>query len=121
LTVTAEVTVPVHPPEAAVIVYVVLTAGDAVTLVPLVELSPVPGLQVYVVPPLAVSVAEFPAQIVALFTVGEIAPPIVTEEVAVAVHPPTEVPVTVYTVLDVAVHVTLAPVVVLKPVPGLQV
>lgn len=62
-------------------------------------------------PPLAVSVAVCcPTQIVALFTEGTIDPPIVTVEVAVAVHPATEVPVTVYTVVTLGLAVTVAPV-----------
>ena len=46
VTVTTEVTVPVQPPAVPVIVYVVVVAGFAVTLTPVVALNPVPGLHV---------------------------------------------------------------------------
>lgn len=47
------------------------------------------------VPPVALNVVEVPAQIVALFTVGLIEPPMVTVDVAVAVQPLAEVAVIV--------------------------
>lgn len=61
LTVTAAVAV--QAPFAPVTVYVVLLAGDAVTLAPLALLRPAAGFQVYVVAPEAESVADDPAQI----------------------------------------------------------
>jgi hypothetical protein len=51
-----------------VIVYVVVVEGFAVTVVPVDVLSPVAGDHEYVLAPEAVSVAELPAQIVALLT-----------------------------------------------------
>jgi hypothetical protein len=48
---------------------VVVAAGVAVTVTPLVALSPVEGVQEYVVAPAAVKVADAPAQTVAEFTV----------------------------------------------------
>jgi len=48
---------------------VVVVDGLAVTVAPDVALNPVEGVQVYVFPPLAVSVALCPGQIVAEFTV----------------------------------------------------
>lgn len=51
-----------------VIVYVVVAVGFAVTVAPVVALNPVAGDHEYVLAPEAVSVAELPAQIVALFT-----------------------------------------------------
>jgi hypothetical protein len=44
----------------------------------------------------------------------------VTVVVAVFTHPPELVPVTVYVVVEGGLAVTLAPVVPLRPVPGLQ-
>jgi hypothetical protein len=49
-------------PLLPVIVYVVVTVGVAVTVLPDVELRPVPGLHVYVLAPLAVSTALLPRQ-----------------------------------------------------------
>ena len=51
-----------------VIVYVVVAEGFAVTVAPVDVLSPVAGDHEYVLAPEAVSVAELPAQMVALFT-----------------------------------------------------
>ena len=45
-TVTVAVVVLVHPPVVPVMVYVVVVAGLAVTLDPVVALNPVAGLQV---------------------------------------------------------------------------
>jgi hypothetical protein len=76
-------------------VYVVVLPGEAVTLAPVEELRDDGGVHVYVVPPEAVSVVDPPAQIVALFTLGVIEPPMVTVEVAIAVQPAAEVALTV--------------------------
>lgn len=46
-----------------------MVAGDAVTLAPVVALNPVDGDHEYVLPPVAVKVADAPGQIVAEFTV----------------------------------------------------
>ena len=67
----------------------------AVTLVPVVELNPVPGLQVYIDAPVAVSVAEEPTHRVAELTVTVGKGFTVTTKVAELTHPATLVPVTV--------------------------
>ena len=71
LTVTVAIAELVHAVAVLVpvIVYVVVAEGFAVTVAPVDELSPVAGDHEYVLAPEAVSVAEPPAQIVALFTV----------------------------------------------------
>ena len=95
-TVTVEVAVAVQPAaEAPVIVYTVVVVGLAVTLVPVVPLNPVDGLQVYELAPDAVNVVEAFLQIVAEFTVTVGLGFTVTVEVAVAVQPAAEVPVIV--------------------------
>jgi len=67
-TVTVTVCVDVHPPPLSpVTVYVVVTAGLASTDEPVVALRPVDGLQVYVVPPLAISVTVPPGHMVGAF------------------------------------------------------
>lgn len=101
-------------------VYVVVTVGLAITVEPVVALNPVPGVHVYVEPPVAVKVAESPAQIVALFTTGTIEPPIVTVEVAVVVQPSAEAAVIVYTVVTVGLAITLDPVDELSVAEGVQ-
>lgn len=80
--------------------------GLAVTLAPVVALKPVPGLQEYVVAPLALSVVGFPEQIEAelTFTVGVALT--VTVEVLALVQPAV-VPVTVYTVVPDGVTLIL--------------
>ena len=67
-------------PALPVTVYIVLTPVLAITEEPVVLLSPVAGDQLYVLAPLTVKVALFPAQSVALFTesVGELLLVIVT-------------------------------------------
>ena len=70
------------------------------------------------VPPLALNVAELPTQIVALFTLGTIAPPIVRVTVPIPIQPAAEVPVIVYVVVTVGLAVTLAPVAELKVAEG---
>ena len=80
---------------------------------PVALLKSVAGLQVKVLAPVAVNVAEFPAQIVAEFTVITGVDTTVTVDVAVAEQVPA-VPVTVYTAVVVGVAVTVAPVVALK-------
>jgi hypothetical protein len=69
LTVTVVVLTPEQTPVVPVTVYTVVAVGLAVTLVPEVPLRPVPGDQLYVVPPDAVKVELEPAQIVAELTV----------------------------------------------------
>lgn len=75
----------------------VVIAGDAVTVEPVEELSPVEGDQLYVAAPLAVSATDPPKQIVG--ALGETATPgnglTVTVTVAVLVQPFDPVPVTV--------------------------
>ena len=89
----------------------------AVTLDPLAELKVAAGLQVYVLAPDALSVAELPLHIVPEFTVSE--PPGFTVTVAVVTAEQVPaVPVIVYTVVDAGLAVTLDPLVELNPVPG---
>jgi hypothetical protein len=70
LTVTVAIVELVHAVAVLVpvIVYVVVAKGFAVTVAPVDVLSPVAGDHEYVLAPEAVSVAELPAQMVALFT-----------------------------------------------------
>jgi hypothetical protein len=70
LTVTVAIAELVHAVAVLVpvIVYVVVAEGFAVTVAPVDVLSPVAGDHEYVLAPEAVSVAELPAQMVALFT-----------------------------------------------------
>ena len=98
-----------------------VTVGQAFTLAPVVALRPVAGLHVYVEPPAAVKVAQFPEQMVALFTVIAGSGLTVTTAVAVRVQPAALVPVTVYDVVTVGHAFTVAPVVALKPVAGVHV
>ena len=94
-TVTVEVAVPAHPEAfVPVTVYVVVDTGDAVTLAPVVADNVLPGDHVYEVAPLAVSVAEDPAHIVALLTVITGLVPTVTVVVVEAEQPDVD-PVTV--------------------------
>ena len=67
-TVTVEVAVPEPQEPVPVTVYVVVAEGVAVTVAPLVALNPVAGDQLYVFPPVAVSVALWLGQIVAELT-----------------------------------------------------
>ena len=60
---TVTVTWAVQPPGVPVTVYVVVVAGDAVTVEPVVLLKPVEGLHVYDVAPVAVKVVDCPIQI----------------------------------------------------------
>jgi hypothetical protein len=112
--VIVRVAVPEHPPLVPVTVYVVVVVGETVTGDPLSD----PGIHVYVVAPLAVMVAELPAQIVAVdvvvVTVGVGFTVIVL--VAVPVHPFAAVPVTVYVVVPAGETVTVPPL----RLPGFQ-
>ena len=119
LTVTVTCVEPVHPFRSPMTVYVVVLVGLAVTEVPDELLNVAAGLQIYVLAPLAVSVVDCPLQIVAGATVmfGWLA--IVTVTCAVAVHP-SELPVTVYVIVEAGFAVTLAPVVALRFVAGLH-
>ena len=93
LTVIICVVVPVHPFVVPVTVYVVIVVGETVTVAP----DKLPGIQLYVVAPLAVIIVEVPLQIVAAVvvtvTVGEGVTVMVL--VAVFVQPFAAVPVTV--------------------------
>jgi hypothetical protein len=95
--------------------------GLALTLVPVVALNPVAGVQVYVEAPPAVKLIDAPLHIAPLFTLIVGSGFTVTVDVVEAVHPFAAVPVTVYTVVMVFVAVTEAPVVALSPVTGDQV
>lgn len=92
LTVTVTFAVDEHPVVVPVTVYVVVAAGETVTVVP----ANAPGFHVYEAAPLPVSVVELPEQIVGLaavaVTVGVGFTVIAT--CAVEEHPPV-VPVTV--------------------------
>lgn len=67
LTVTVTVAVLTQPFDPVpVTVYVVVAAGVAVTLVPVVALNAVAGDQIYVIAPLAVNTVEEPLQIATL-------------------------------------------------------
>jgi hypothetical protein len=58
------VTVSAHPlPLLPITVYVVVDAGNAITEDPVVPISELPGVHVYVAAPLADKIAELPAQI----------------------------------------------------------
>ena len=94
LTVTTDVAVFEHPEAIPVTVYVVVVEGLAVTVAPLVADNPDGGDQEYDVPPLAVSVAGEPAQMVSELTVTTGSGVTVTIDVAVPVQPEI-VPVTV--------------------------
>ena len=96
-----------------------MLAGFAVTVEPVVALNPVPGLQLYVVAPLAVSVVDEPEQIVEEFTFTVGVGLTVRVEVLTALQEPV-VPVTVYIVVATGFAVTVDPVVELNPVAGLQ-
>jgi hypothetical protein len=76
-----------HPAVVPVTVYVVVAAGLAVTVAPVVADSPVAGDQLYVVAPVAVSVVPAPPAQIATSgdtpTVGRA----LTVTVAVLVHP----------------------------------
>jgi len=100
---------------------VVVEAGVAVTLAPVVALRPVAGAHVYVVAPLAVNPVPVPEHTVAedgvTVTVGVGVTVIAT--IWVSVQDPL-VPTTVYVVVVAGVAVTLAPVVALRPVAGLH-
>lgn len=90
---TVTVTVPFaeHPPVVPVTVYVVVAAGETVTLLPVI----LPGCQVYVVAPLTASVVGLPEQIVVLPVIVSVGEGLtVTATVEVEVHP-LVVPVTV--------------------------
>ncbi len=68
LTVTVTCAVALQPCGSPVTVYVVVDAGLAVTLAPVVALNAVDGLHEYVLAPEAVNVVDCPAHIV---TAGE--------------------------------------------------
>ena len=95
-----------------------VTAGVAVTVVPVVADNPVPGDQAYVEAPLAVSGVLVPVQIV---TDGQVIVGIaftVTVVVPIPTQPNALVPVIVYVVVVVGLAVTVVPVVALNPVAG---
>ena len=96
--------------------------GFAVTLEPIVALRLVDGLHVYVLAPLAVSVADAPLQIAAgVGTLTTGSGLTVTVTCVVAEQPLASVPVTVYVVVEDGLAVTLEPVVALRLVDGLHV
>jgi hypothetical protein len=120
-TVTVTCADAVHPLVVPITVYVVFVVGFAVTVEPVELLSDEDGDQEYVVAPLAVNEVGKPLQIAVL---GEtVITTVVTVIVPwpVDVHPLASVPVTVYVMVDVGFAITVAPVVELKSVAGLQV
>lgn len=120
-TVITAVAVAEQPEDVPVTVYVVVEVGVAVTVGAVVELRPVAGSQLYVAPPLAISMLLPPVQMEAVegdtATVGTGFTVIVT--VAVLKQVP-DVPVTVYVVVVAGVAIGFAIVVLLRPVTGLQ-
>jgi vacuolar-type H+-ATPase subunit F/Vma7 len=107
-TVIVRVDVFVQPLEPVpVTVYVVVVAGDTVTVAPV----KLPGFHTYVTPPVAVIEVLEPAQMVALVVVVLMVGKLFTVTVTCAVfeHPPGAVPVTVYVVVVVGDTVTVVP------------
>ena len=106
-----------------VTVYVVVPDGVAVTGVPVDELKPVAGLQVYELPPEAPMVVDAPAQIVAVPPLAVIVGMAFTVKalVAVLLQPEALVPVMVYVVVTVGVAVTVVPVDELRLAAGVHV
>ena len=107
-----------------VTIYVVVTVGLAITVDPVVVLNPIEGDQLYVklLTELPVRVVEPPMQmgILVTFTLitGKGNTVTVILDTLLQFNP--LVPVTVYTVVIVGLAVTIEPVVILNPVPGLQ-
>jgi len=99
---------------------VVVEAGLAVTVVPVVALNPVAGDQLYDDAPLAVNVVLPPGQMAAEGQVIVGKGLIVTVVVPVPTQPAALVPVIVYVVVAAGFAVTLVPVVALNPVAGDQ-
>jgi hypothetical protein len=101
----------------------VVVVGLAVTAAVFVDESPVAGVQLYVVAPLAVNTTLLPAKMVAdvgfTLTVGNGFT--VTVTVEVLSHPAPLVPVTRYVVVVAGFATTVAPVVEDKPVAGVHV
>ena len=114
MTVTVTCAVDEQPAVVPVTVYVVVVAGETEIGEPLM----LPGIQLYDVAPLPVSVVEEPAQMVGLeavaVTVG--VGLTVTVMVAVDAHPGPSVPVTVYVVVVAGDTVTGLPLM----LPGIQ-
>ena len=118
-TVTVSPIESVQEPVVPTKVYEVVAVGLATTDAPDVLLKPVPGCQLYVVAPDALSATVAPGQIVGLFTDNVGVGFTVTVAVLLPEHP-VEVPVTVYTVVEVGLAFTEDPVVALNPVEGVQ-
>jgi hypothetical protein len=118
-TVTVTCVDAVHPfPSVPVTVYVMVEVGLAVTEEPVVALSAVAGLHVYVLAPLAVSAVDCPLQIVAGETAITGRGLTFTVTCVEAVQPLLSVPVTVYVVVVAGLAVTGEPVDELKSVEG---
>jgi hypothetical protein len=100
---------------------VVVVTGDALTFEPLVLFNPVPGDQRYVEAPETVSCVIDPRQIVAAPLVESTGSEFtVTVTKAVSTQPLRSVPVRVYVCVLIGDAFTMGPLVVLRPVPGLQ-
>ena len=122
LTVTTLVLVDEQPADdTPITVYVVLVVGLAVTVLPVIALIPVEGVQLQVAAPVAVSVPLNPLQILnAGVDVSAGNGLTVTTDVVLPVQPFEAVPVIVYVVELSGVAVTLDPVTALNPLDGAQ-
>jgi hypothetical protein len=103
-----------HPPFVPVIVYVVVVVGLRTTVEDVIP----PGVQVYVVAPVAVIVVVIPAQIVCEFTVTTGFGITVTVDVAVEVQPFTSVTIIVYVVVETGLAIAEGELTLAKPVAG---
>ena len=122
VTVTVTVAVLIHPDAAVpVTVQVVVAAGLAETVAPVVALKPVAGDQEQVLAPEAVNVPAMPAHIVIGDTEITGSEFTVTITVVVFTHPTADVPVIVQVVVAAGLAETEVPVVALKPVAGAHV
>lgn len=123
LIVIVTVIVSVHPKdEIPFIMYVDVTIGVAITLLPVEVLSPVDGIQVYMLAPFAVKFTESPIQIAGEagvhVTVGKGLT--TTVILVVFVHPKATTPIIVYVVVTIGLAVTALPAEALSPVEGVQ-
>jgi len=109
-----------HPPVLPITVYVVVVVGLAVGLVQFVHVSPVEGLQAYVVAPLAVRLTLLPLQIAGFAGVTDttgIGVTVITRVVSL-LHPLALVTDIVYVVVAAGVIVVTEQFVQFNPVPG---
>lgn len=97
-----------------------MTVGDAATWLPDVVLRAVAGLQVYVEAPFAVNVTVVPEQITVLEDRVSVGLGVTFTTTVVELVQAPEVPVMTYVVVEGGPAITTLPVVVLRPVAGLQ-